>query len=115
MTQLVTLNMTSATPFKTLIRILAFSPTAAIPRPKRTEKRITGIISPSAIDLKMFVGMIDRTSGQKPLLCSAVLAVAMYLEMSVPCRSWMLINVPGWVTLAMVIPRIKAIVVRTSK
>ena len=83
MTQLVTLNITSETAFNTLIKILAFSPTAAIPNPKRTENRITGIMSPSDMDLKILVGIIDKINGQNPLLCSADFAVDIYCEISV--------------------------------
>jgi len=57
--------------------IFPFSPIAAIPNPKKTLKKMTGIMSPSDIDLKILVGITAKMVSQIPVL-EAVFAVARY-------------------------------------
>ena len=77
-TQFVTLNMTSETALRKSIMILPCSPIAAVPNPKKTLKKITGIMSPVLSALKKLVGIIPTSVAQIPLCALAVLAVETY-------------------------------------
>ena len=49
---------------------------AVSPKPKSTEKKMTGIMFPSASDEKIFVGIMFINVAQIPLLDLAALAVS---------------------------------------
>ena len=55
-------------------------------RLEKTEKKIMGIMSPADNEAKKFVGIIPIKVSHKPV-CEADLAVAIYLEISDPCKS----------------------------
>ena len=86
------------------------------PRPKSTEKKMIGSISPFAIDAIMLVGTSERIVPISPCewLCTSAV-VLWYFEISTVASCDISIPEPGWNTFARVIPRMMATVVITSK
>ncbi|MNY44379.1 hypothetical protein D3C86_1794050 [compost metagenome] len=112
----VTLNMVSDTPWNIFT---SGSRTSACrlesPRPKRTEKKMIGSISPRATAAKILDGIRLRMVSMNACSCWTSLAVCWYLEISTVPRVLMSMPAPGWNTLASIRPTTIAMVVTTSK
>src|SRR5690625_2583118 len=90
----VTQNIASAVPWKNASTGLPLSPIAATPNPNNTEKKITGNISPSAIDWIMLLGTIPTMTSIIPSFCT-LSDVSTYSLISVLAREDISIPLPG--------------------
>ncbi|MCY1372231.1 hypothetical protein D9M69_594230 [compost metagenome] len=112
----VTLNMVSETPWNTFTRGSRVSAGRFDrPRPKSTEKKMIGSISPRATAAKMLEGIRLSRVEISAWSCCTSWAVCWYLEMSTVPRVLMSMPEPGWKKLASSRPTTIATVVTTSK